>query len=189
MVFSYIEEYDKYVKIASFRGVDIQNAEEFVNSFERENWPDVWVQFFNADLVATWEHLYFAVLNALLAFRNKCNISKDLAIETMVYASAQRQIRKAIALLGVKESTPNVAVVIIGHKTDSIQKAYVTIKNRVASAEDDTVLELTQEKTQNLSEAFGITKRELETVSPGENNQHSVVSLIIERMALMQTQL
>lgn len=185
----YIEEHRKYVKISGFRGINIQNSEEFVKSFEVEIQSSVFVQFFNADLIATWEHIYFAVLNALSAFSNRRIISKKLAIETLIYASAQRQIRKAIALLGVKHSSPNVAVTIVGDTKGAVRKTFLAIKNHVKALDDETVLELTQEKTRNLCKAFGITTKELEAVSVENSNTHPIVSLIIERMALMQTHL
>ncbi len=185
----YIGEHRKYVKISGFRGIDIQNSEEFVKSFEGEIQPSVFVQFFNANLIATWEHLYFAVLNALAAYSSKRNISKKFAIETMIYASAQRQIRKAIAVLGVKQNSTNIAVIIVGDTRATVQNAFLAIKNHVDLPDDETVLELTQEKAVNLRKAFGITMRELETVSSENSKTHPIVRLIIERMALMQTQL
>ncbi len=185
----YIEEYRKYVKISGFREIDIQNSEKFVKSFEGEIQANVFVQFFDADLIATWEHLYFAVLNALSAYSNKRNISNKLAMETMIYASAQRQIRKAIALLGVKQSSTNVAVTIVGDTKSAVQKTFQAVKNQVNSPDDETVLELTQEKARNLCKTFGITERELETVSSENSNTHPIVSLVIEKMALTQTHL
>jgi KEOPS complex subunit Cgi121 len=106
----YIAEAGKYVEITGFRNVGIKDAEEFVKAARKETPQSTWVQFFDAELVATWQHLYFAVLNALLAFKTERNISKSVAMEVMLYASAQRQIRKAIQLVGVKCDSENVAV-------------------------------------------------------------------------------
>jgi len=91
----YIEETGKYVEIMGFRNLIIGDAEEFLKAVRKKKQQRVWVQFFNAELVATWQHLHFAVLNALLAFKNKRNISKSVMMEAMLYASAQRQIRRA----------------------------------------------------------------------------------------------
>jgi tRNA threonylcarbamoyladenosine modification (KEOPS) complex Cgi121 subunit len=186
---AYIEEDRKYVEIAGFRGISIQNTEDFMKSASRDKQLSIWVQFFNADLIATWEHLYFAALNALLAYRNRRNISKTIAMETMIYASAQRQIRKAIAMLGVKRDSSNVAVIIIGDKTDTVQKTFSAIKNCIAVGADETVLEMTQEKTEKICKAYGITEKELASVSTESNNDKGIVGLVIERMALMQTRL
>jgi len=188
-VLTYIEEDQKYLKIAGFRGLTIRDSEEFMKSSLQEKSPDIWVQFFDADLIATWEHLYFAVLNALLAYRNKRNISKTVAMETMIYASAQRQIRKAITILGVKESSSNVAFVIIGDKPEIVHTSFSEIEKCLAVVADESVLELTEEKTKNLCKAFGITEKELKAVGAESNNEQAIVNLVIERMALMQTQL
>jgi len=188
-VLTYIEEDQKYLKIAGFRGLTIRDSEEFMKSSFQEKNSDIWVQFFDADLIATWEHLYFAVLNALLAYRNKRNISKTVAMETMIYASAQRQIRKAITILGVKESCSNVAVVIIGDKPEIVQTSFSEIEKCLAAVADESVLELTEEKTKNLCKAFGITEKELKAIGAESNNEQAIVNLVIERMALMQTQL
>lgn len=87
----YIEEFRKYVLVTGFRNVEIGNLDEFLETINSKKSADTDVQIFDAQLIATWQHLYFAVLNALTAFRNKDSISKKLAIEIMLYASAQNQ--------------------------------------------------------------------------------------------------
>jgi tRNA threonylcarbamoyladenosine modification (KEOPS) complex Cgi121 subunit len=185
----YIEETGKYVEITGFRNLGIKDAEEFVKAARRETPQSTWIQFFDAELVATWQHLYFAVLNALLAFKNERNISKSVAMEAMLYASAQRQIRKAIQLVGVKRASANVAVVIIGEKPDSVKAVVSAVSKCIGEEPDETVLEILKEKAQGIREAFGITETELETVMEKNNGKQALVSLVIERMALLSTQL
>ncbi len=50
------------------------------------------------------EHLEFALSQAEKAFQRKTNISKDLMMEVLVRASAQRQIKKALETHGVQNS-------------------------------------------------------------------------------------
>jgi len=185
----YIEEAGKYVEITGFRNLGIEDAEEFVKAARKGTPQSSWVQFFNAELVATWQHLYFAVLNALLAFKNERNISKSVAMEAMLYASAQRQIRKAIDLMGVKCSSADVAVVIIGESAESVESFLSAVSKRVGEEPDDTVLELSKEKVQGIREAFGITDAELEAVMEKTNGGQALVDLVIERVALLSTQL
>jgi tRNA threonylcarbamoyladenosine modification (KEOPS) complex Cgi121 subunit len=185
----YIKEAGKYVEITGFRNLGIDDAEEFVK-VTREKLPqNSAVQFFDAELVATWQHLYFAVLNALLAFKNEQNISKSVAMETMLYASAQRQIRKAIDFMGVKCASANVAVVIIGENAESVEALLSAVSKRVGKKPDDAVLKLLDEKAQGIREAFGVTETELETVMEKSNGEKALVNLVIERMALLSTQL
>jgi KEOPS complex subunit Cgi121 len=177
------------VELTGFRNVNINDAEEFVKAAREATSQTAWIQFFDAELVATWQHLYFAVLNALLAFRNKRNISKSVAMETMLYASAQRQIRKALKLMGVKRDSANVAVVIIGENPDSVNAGLSAVSKRVDAEPDETVLELTREKTQRIRKAFGIGANELEAVMEKKNATQALVNLVIERTALLSTQL
>jgi KEOPS complex subunit Cgi121 len=189
ILLKYIEEAGKYVELTGFRNVSIKDAKEFMKTAREETQQTAWIQFFDAKLVATWQHLYFAVLNALLAFRNERNISKSVAMETMLYTSAQRQIRKAIELMGVKRHSANVAVVIIGENPDSVQAVLSVVSKRVGAEPDGTVLELTKEKTQRIRKAFGIGPNELEAVMERKNAKQALVNLVIERTALLSTQL
>ena len=185
----YIEETEKYVEITSFSNVKIENAEEFVKAARKEMPQSVWVQFFDAELVATWQHLYFAVLNALLAFENGRNISKSVAMEVLLYASAQRQIRKALQLIGVKCGSANVAIVIVGQNANSVKAVLSAVSKHIGAEPDETVLEVSKEKLQRIREAFGITEKELETVMEKRDVNQAVVNLVIERMALLSTQI
>src|SRR4030067_252342 len=112
-----IKEHGKYVEITGFRNIEIDDAEAWIKMSQIDQHQGVAVQFFDADLVATWEHLYFAVVNALTAFATQRNISRNVAMETMLYASAQRQLRKAIGFIGVQRGVANVAVAVIGDDT------------------------------------------------------------------------
>jgi tRNA threonylcarbamoyladenosine modification (KEOPS) complex Cgi121 subunit len=177
------------VEITGFRNILIGDAKEFLNAVCKEKQQRVWVQFFDAELVATWQHLHFAVLNALLAFKNERNISKSVAMEAMLYASAQRQIKKAIAFMGVKCDSANVAVVIIGESLDSVKAVLSAVSKRIGAEPDEAVLELSRKKAQRIREAFGITEKELEAVMEKNNADQALVKLVIERMALLSTRL
>ena len=185
----YIEETEKYVEITGFRNVRVCDVEEFVKAVRKETPQSICVQFFDVELVATWQHLYFAVLNALLAFKNGRNVSKSVAMEIMLYASAQRQIRKAIDLIGVKCGSANVAVVIIGERPDSVKALLSVISEAIGAEPDETVLELSKRKEQRICEAFGITDRELQAVMKKNKLEQALVKLVIERMALLATRL
>ena len=184
----YFEEFGEYVEITGFSNVEIEDAEGFLKATRREQQGTA-VQFFNAEFVATWQHLYFAVLNALTAFRNKSNISKNVAVEVMLYASAQRQIRKAIALVGVKRGSADVAVVIIGENANAVKTALAAVSKRIGAEPDETVLALSNNKLQSIRRAFDISEREVETVMKAGDAQQALVNVVIERAALLSTQL
>ena len=184
----YIKEYGKYVEITGFGHVAFTAAEAFLKANRKQSRQNVDIQFFDAQLIATQEHLYFAVLNALQTFHNNTNHSKSPAMETILYASAQRQIQKAIALTGIKPQTKNVAVTIIGEDPKQIQNELQTLTESMGKEPDDKVLAMTKIKETKIRKAFEIGEEELKTVTKNGDSETAVVNLVIERVALLSTQ-
>jgi KEOPS complex subunit Cgi121 len=184
----YIEEFGKHVSITGLGNAKIKNVEEFLKIIRKEKPANVEIQFFDAELVATWQHLYFAVLNALTAFKNKRNISKSLTMEIMIYASAQHQIRKATELMGIKPATSNIAVLMIAEKAEDMKSALSTVFKHVKAQKYDEVLEMSSEKEKIIQNTFGISDLELKTVMKRNSLEKTLVDLVIERMALLAIQ-
>ena len=185
----HLKEYGKYAEITGYRNIKFARAEEFLKANRKETQENIDIQFFDANLIATQEHLYFATLNALQAFRSKTNISKSLAMEAMLYASAQRQIQKAIQRCGIKPETTSMAVIIIGEDPPQIKTTLQAINTCVDVEPDEKVLEISKFKEHKITETFQITDQELKTVMKNENRTEAVVNLVIERVALLANQL
>lgn len=184
----HIGEFNKYVLITGFSNVKIKNIGEFLTKTQAEIPLNVEAQFFDAKFVASWQHLFFAALNALTAFKNKRNISKTVALETMLYASAQRQIRKAMEMMGITSHTSEIATLIIGENTRDVKPVVEKISKRLNARHDDAVLELSPKKENIVQKAFGISELELQTVRKKEDLGSALINLVIERMALLATQ-
>jgi tRNA threonylcarbamoyladenosine modification (KEOPS) complex Cgi121 subunit len=184
-----IAEYGKYVEVGGFRNAKIRDAKAFVDEARNDLPADVEVQLFDADLVASWRHLYFAAVNALMAFQNRCNLSKSLAVETALYASAQRQIKKALDFIGLKPDSANVAVMVIGDDVDSVETGFSAIAERISAERDDAVLELSEAKTSRIQRAFDVSEAELGAVSSSGDVEQALVDLVLERVALLSTRL
>ncbi len=186
----YIREYGIYLFAAGLRVAKPIISESLLEIIHHHTSSEVEIQLLNADLMATRKHLYFAVLNALKAFRTGKNISKSLKMEIMLYASAQRQISKATLLIGIKPSTANIAVAILGKKTEAIESALSMIKRYTEGTVDDRVFELSRTKIGRICVSFEISDLELETMRnrAKDGYDEAIVSAIIERMALVATQ-
>jgi tRNA threonylcarbamoyladenosine modification (KEOPS) complex Cgi121 subunit len=184
----HIDEFNKYVEITGYKNIAFDTVEAFLKTHRKQTLKEVEIQFFDAKLVATEQHLYFAVLNALQAFENKTNISNSIAMETMLYASAQGQIQKSIKRLGIKPETKNMAVTIISSKTEEIQNLLKQLSTCIGSPPDPTTLEITKDKKARIMETFKISNEEIETLTEN-NSKDPIVDLIIERVALLATQL
>ena len=157
--------------------------EEFIQNIRKET-GNVTVQFFDARFVAGYEHLYFAVLNALTAFKNGLSISKNLAIEILLYAAAERQIRNAVQLLGVREDTAKVAVVVLAESKDEVVKALDKVSSIIQAEEDESILEIDDKKFETIKKLFNVSDSELEAKLERKGlEKEALKDLIIERVA------
>ena len=184
---SQVEGFNKHIAFTGFRDVRISNVERFLK-LVRNKQDSVTLQFFDASLIAGWKHLYFATLNALKAFRNKTNISRNIAIECLLYASAQRQIRIAVELLGIKPSLSQIAVLILADDRRSIEDALVKVGGLVKGIRDDTVLDLSDDKISSVKKLFDISDVELASIDGEADEKKGVFNLVIEHMAILVTQ-
>jgi len=183
-----IEEYGMVVEIAGFCGVPFKRADAFLKANRKQAPNGVDVQFFDAELVATSEHLYFAAVNALQAFRNRTNISKTVAVETVLYAAAKRQINRAISQIGVKPASQTLAALIVGVSDSQVQVALEELTAYLGAVPDDSVLDLTPKKIGKIKAANQIGDKELQTATQ-TTPEAALVDLIVERVALLATQL
>lgn len=183
-----LEDFDMYVAAVGFRNVKVNDINGFFNVI-RKKLKDANVQFFDAMLIAGWKHLYFAVLNALTAFKNKTNISNSVAVETLLYASAQRQINKAVELLGIKPESSQVAVLVIAETQQKTVTILETVSELMSGKRDDSVIELTSEKVNGVKRLFGISNLELEAKLEKKGfEKEALLNLVIEHVALLATQ-
>jgi len=180
--------YDEFIATAGFKNVKITDINGFLEHVRREV-TEGHVQFFDAKLIAGQQHLYFAALNALKAFEKKSNISSSLAIEALLYASAQRQIRKAVDTLGVKQDSSQVAVLIIAENRQGIDDCLKVVSRLIPGERDDAVLELTDEKIGGIKKLFGISDLEIEAKLRRKGlEREALADLVIEHMALLAIQ-
>ena len=178
-----------YVAITGFKNAKIGDVDRLFDEVKKKLGDVAAVQFFDAKLIATWQHLYFAALTALTAFNDKTNISNNLAIETLLYASAQRQIKKATEIMGIKPKTSEVAVLIIAEKQKAVTTALKTVQILFSAEQDESVLELSLEKIKSIKRFFGISEVELAAKLEKDGmEKEALVDLVIEHGALLATQ-
>jgi len=184
----WLERFNKHLACAGFNNVKIKDVNKLFQALKDET-DNACVQLLDASLVAGSEHLRFAALNALNAFEGKVNISSNLAIEILLYASAQRQIKEAVRLIGVKTSTAKVAVVILAENLDQSSVILKVVSRLLRGKRDDSVIDLTSEKLGGLRKLFRISDVELEAKATRKDlEKHALTDLVIEHMALLVAQ-
>ena len=169
-----------------FNSVKIDDVDElFVET--RKKIKDCRIQFFDGDYIASFEHLYFAFLNALKNFQTGKNISKDLEMETLLYASGQHQIKKAIDLFGVKPTSSRVIVLIISNSLIKATRSLGIIEKILRGKRSGCIINLTKNKIAKIKVAFEIGEKEIQATSE-HSEKESIILLVIERIALLATQ-
>jgi len=176
----------RHLIVEGFRNVKVENIDVFLD-LVKEGTANCYIQFFDAKMIAGFDHLYFATLNALKAFDMRLSVSKNLAVEVLLFASGQHQIKKAVELLGVKPDSSQIVALIVAKARLKAVKASDYISTLLQGEKCDEVVELTDEKMDVIKEAFGITDLAIEATLR-RSEKEALTSLLIERAALLLSQ-
>ena len=128
------------------------------------------LQLLNADAIAGYEHILNAAIHALNAFERGENIANDLGLEICLRASLQRQISKAITIMGLKEGYMNICAISI-----NCDKKIMDNLEQILGKRDDTVI---SPDLDHLKEIYGFSESEMMIYG-------SIEKLMIERMAML----
>ena len=131
------------------------------------------VQAIDADKTAGREHILAAAEKAIRAVQRHESISDDLGMEILLYASGNRQIKKALSM-GVREGRNNIILAAVG---DEVSDAAISELEGLVEVAD--VAGYTHEKRDAIVSFFGITENEIAAVG-GEK----IPELVLERVAL-----
>ena len=107
-------------------------------------------QLFDNRYIWGYKHLFSGIWHALNAKKNDRMISKTLAIEVLLYVAGQRQIKKAIALLGVKETTQDIVGVLLGETDHTLINANIQLQKELRLSPNLDLLDDFSSKKQNL---------------------------------------
>ena len=175
-----------YLLSLAFAKVSVPDPEQTLKQL-RSISSEAEVQLVKADLIGGPEHLQFAARNALHSFSGPHRRSKSLAVELLLYISCQRQIAKAIKLLGVDSKDSRVALVALSGSKDAILKMDRLASSMINGERDESLIEIgSKQKMDLLQRSYGITGTEMEsTRTVGEADSSVLKRLIIERSALL----
>jgi len=183
-----LEGFNQYLVVAGFKNVKIVDIDKFFAEV-KEKIGNASVQFFDANLIAGRDHLHFAALNSLYAFKNRLNISNSLAMETLLYASAQPQIKDALKLLGINLNASRVVVLVLAETESQTSSTLDSVSKLLQAQRDDSVVEFSKEKVDGLKKLFQISESELEAKTERKGaEKEALLDLVIEHMALLATE-
>jgi KEOPS complex subunit Cgi121 len=164
------------IKIIGARGF-IGDTNIFLGKVEKfEKKYKVTVQVFNADVIYGKKHLLSAFNHAKRAFERKNNTTNSIQMETLLYASGERQLKYAIPKMGIKKGKINIALLFITEQIEISDKPINDLIGILNLEKDDKVLE----GDENTLKCFGLSERIIKTVA-----RNKYVDLILERVALV----
>lgn len=132
------------------------------------------VQLLQARGLAGEKHILQAAIQALKAFDNNENTAKDLGLEICLRASAQRQISRALDMLGIKEGKMEVCAVAVDCDKDVLNKLGEIL------GEMHDMMQQTDEKT--LKNLYKIFHEEIKSAG-------NIERVLIERTALLNLEI
>lgn len=163
------------IAVVGSRGTikDIDGFLQKMNSFSQDN--NVVIQAFNADLIYGKNHLISAVEHAMRAMERKTNTTNSLAMEILLYAAGERQLKLAIPKMGVKKGVANIAFVVVDDKKRD-EKSIDELLKELSLKRDDNVLE----GNEDTLKSFGLNDQTIKTVTKDKYGD-----LILEKVAMV----
>jgi tRNA threonylcarbamoyladenosine modification (KEOPS) complex Cgi121 subunit len=151
-----------------------------------EKFPGTCVQLVDLDRVAGSRFLFVATYNALKSFSSNHRISRSLAMEILLYVSANRQIAEAIERVGVTSETERTAAVVVGSAVGPVSATGIFLGDAIKHANDKLLDEWSDARIQNVRIALDIRDKELNAIlREGEEPIKGIERLAIERSALL----
>jgi KEOPS complex subunit Cgi121 len=177
---------NRVISILGFQDTKILDVNGFLECLKDRIHP-IAVQIFDADRVAGPCHLFFAYINAKKAHEQERRISDNLEMEILLYASGQRQIVKAIDIIGVHPHTSSLAVLLSGSSEKELLEAEELLTTSIYGIRNDEVLAVEgREKLKKLQQIYKITQLEMDTMlENGDTISEVLTWLIVERVALL----
>ena len=180
----YLDHFKVSILVGWIRNFDYAKLEHMTKGVPFREGID-FCQFLDSRSVAGMGHLLFSAVNALRAFENGNNISKKLGVEFLLFVSGQRQIKKAISMVGVKPETQNVTVVLLGAKESSLDATFREFVQLIGGKIDDNPKMPNGDRLDELSRIYEITPSELESMRYSSQGDEAIEKLVIERVALL----
>lgn len=181
------ERLDQYhLMIQGIGHASIPEPEETLEKI-RSMYPAIHIQLLRADLIAGREHILCAAKNAIAGYSSRHRKSKSLAVELLLYVSGQRQISKAITILGVRPDDKEIVLVALGESEDHLANLAIDTSRLVDGRQEDKLVDIdSSQKSAILRKTYRISSKEMEAARLPEEPEADVLKrLVIERSVLL----
>ena len=145
------------------------------------------IQLMNGLLIADETHLLSAAQNAINAKKGEYMLSRSLDMEIIVFASAQRQIGRALDALGVYDGLDEIAVVVVGTDTSSVEDSIQDLAGKIGR-EVIPAFAVTNERIDRIKDHYQISDKEIGAISDSDKIESQLTALsrcLVSRVSLV----
>lgn len=181
------ENNDEVIGIAEIHNSNHLGQDDLIQLARSMSTDSVTVQLMNGLLIADETHLLSAAQNALNAKRGEYMLSRSLDVEIIVFASAQRQIGRALDALGVYDNLDEIAVVVVGADTSSVKDCIQDLARKIGN-ETIPSFAATSERIGRIKDHYQISDKEIGAISDSATIESQLAALsrcIVSRVSLV----
>jgi tRNA threonylcarbamoyladenosine modification (KEOPS) complex Cgi121 subunit len=166
----------EFVALAELHNSNRLKQDEMVKLATSMSNESLTVQLLNGLLIAGEGHLLSAVQNAVNSRKGDYMLSRSLDVEIIVYASAQKQIGRALDALGVFDGLEAIAVVAVGADRsiveESVQKLIAAIGNELEPS-----FKASEERIERIKTHYQIEDREIDAIAESDDLESRLSAL------------
>lgn len=181
------ESNDEIIGIAELHNSNHLKQKELIQLAASLSSDSLTVQLLNGLLIADETHLLSAAQNAFNAQRGEYMLSRSLDVEIIVFASAQRQIGRALDALGVYDGLDEIAVVIVGNEISSVENTIRDLAEKIGK-EVLPSFAATSERIERIKDHYQIGDKEIGAISDSEKTESQLAALsrcLVSRVSLV----
>ena len=181
------ENHEKTVGIAEFQNTRELTQNQLIQLVVTLSSDETTIQLLNGLLISDEIHLLSAAENAINAQHGNYMLSRSLDVEIIVFASAQRQIGKAIEALGVYDGLDEVAAVVLGGDAKSVENTIQKLAEKIGQ-EIIPAFPPTMERIRRIKKQFEISNTEISAISDSESIESQMAALsrcVVSRVSLV----
>jgi len=157
-----------HVAVGEITNVNLLNKDAIISLTSEQIEGIIAVQLLDSILVAGEVHLLSAAQNALNAWKGNYAISRNLAVEILLYASGQHQIGVALDKLGVNDETTSVAAVVLGPDKSNLKSHVDYIVDKIGPVVQPPFVP-TEERIKLIMMHFGVDDAEINAISSSDS--------------------
>ncbi len=136
--------------------------------------------------VASSKHILLGVALALKSYDEDRMIARDLNIEVMLYLAGVRQIKEAIAKVGIKGFSREVVLLCLARGEEEALRLVADTITDLGGVDDETLVDDIEPKAYHLMKTYSISEEEVKSSMTEESSWfEALIRCVLSRVAMV----